>query len=266
MEPARVRGGVAWLFGKTLAWLFGGLLSLAVVIGLGVLVYVTYFAEFDLYVPLFAEHCSSCHGAELTGTGNGPALVARTLDHGDEVAELIESIKHRHPSLGTPAFAADLSPLQIKGLAIYVGERRLGQHFTEFRYDTELAVSDAVHHSEAHDFVLETVVDGLDPMVFSIEPLPNETFLLTEKERGLSIVANGQQSPLIGGTPEMGGSINIMGINYGTGWLLDVKAHPDYAYTRLGLSALHGCVRRALRWRGVRRHHEPVGSGPHRGR
>ena len=114
-------------------------------------------------------------------------------------------------------------------IAIYIGERRLGQRFTEFQFDREVDIPSGVQSSEEHDFVIQTVIDGLDPLIFSIEPMPDGSLLVSEKERGLSIVSiDGIQSDLIEGTPETGRSIDIMGVQYGSGWLLDVAIHPDY--------------------------------------
>ena len=68
------------------------------------------------------------------------------------------------------------------------------------------------------------------PLIFSIEPLPDGSLLVTEKERGMSIVsADGVQSALIEGTPQTGHSFDMRGVQYGWGWLLDVSLHPDYA-------------------------------------
>lgn len=197
--------------------------------GLGVAWYVVSYVEFDIYVPLYADNCGSCHGSELQGTDQGVALVGTELRSGDSVGALQQSIKNSHPEFGRPAFVGALNDLQIKGLAIYIGERRLGQRFTEFQFDREVDIPDTVQTSQEHDFVFETLIDGLDPLIFSIEPLPDGSMLVTEKERGLSFVsADGIQSDLIEGTPQTGGSFDIMGVQYGTGWLLDVAIHPDY--------------------------------------
>lgn len=207
------------------------LIVLAVLItgGIGVAWYVINYAEIDIYVPLFADNCGSCHGEDLQGTDRGVALLATSLQHGDDVAAMVRSIRDLHPESGRPAFA-QLSDVEVKGLAIYVGERRLGQRFMDFKYDREVLVPAMVQRSEAHDFVVETFVTDLEPLIFSIAPLPDGSWLVTEKERGISIIsADGVQSEPIKGTPETGGSIDIMGVQYGSGWLLDIAAHPDYA-------------------------------------
>ena len=197
--------------------------------GAGVAWYVMNYVELDIYVSLYVDNCGGCHGDEMQGTERGVALLGRRLAHGDDVKSLQTSINMAHPDLGRPAFANVLTAVQTKGLAIYLGERRLGQHFMNFQFDREVNIPTGIQVSEEHDFRIETVIDGLDPLIFSIEPLPDGSILVTEKERGLSVVsAEGIQSELIEGTPKTGGSIDVMGVQYGLGWLLDVAAHPDY--------------------------------------
>lgn len=196
-------------------------------------------AELDIYVPKFAEHCSSCHGENLAGTQVGPALINVALSGGDSVPELQASITSAHLGLVTPPLSQTLTDVELKGLAIFVGERRMGQRFTEFQFDRKISAPVDTQTSEQHSFVIETVAQGLDPLVFSIEPLPDGRLLLTEKERGLSILTLtkdgtkeptiGVQSALIEGTPVTGNSVGIKGVQFGSGWLLDVALHPDYA-------------------------------------
>jgi aldose sugar dehydrogenase len=45
--------------------------------------------------------------------------------------------------------------------------------------------------SEAHSFRVETVAEGIDPLPYSIAPLPDGRILLTEKTQGLRIVSRG---------------------------------------------------------------------------
>jgi len=74
------------------------------------------------------------------------------------------------------------------------------------------------------------VAEGLDPLPFSIEPLPGGQLLLSEKRRGLSIItADGRQSGLIRGAPKAyADSFNFVGQPMGLGWMMEVAAHPDY--------------------------------------
>ncbi|NKB99309.1 MAG: hypothetical protein GKR90_12560 [Pseudomonadales bacterium] len=204
-------------------------IGVSVVIGGIVAWSVLTFVELDIYAPLYVDNCGSCHGGEMEGTSQSIALIGTKLAGGDTVAELQESIRRGHPQLGVPAFAADLTDVEVKGLAIYIGERRLGQRFTDFRFDSEVNVPDDIQVSEEHNFRIETVATELDPLIFSIEPLPDGSLIVSEKERGLSIVSpEGEQGALIQGTPATGSSFDIMGVQYGSGWLLDVATHPNY--------------------------------------
>ena len=205
------------------------LLSVLTLGGIAIGWYLVSYVELDIYVPLYADNCAQCHGAQLEGTEIGPALVGGELSTGDSVNALQERIRDAHIGWNRLADSETLTDVQIKGLAIYIGERRLGQRFTQFQFDRDVNIPGEVQTSEAHDFVIEKVIDGLDPLVFSIEPLPDGSMLVTEKERGLSVITpDGRQSELIEGTPETGGSVDIMGIQYGSGWLLDVATHPKF--------------------------------------
>lgn len=207
-------------------WLFGALL----LGGLGVFWYLNSYAQFDIYKPLYANNCAQCHGVKMDGTATASALTGTQLLHGDSIAELMQSIRTAHLEQDAPRFSEVLSEDEIKGLAIHIAEKRLGQTFRDFKFDREIQVPTSVQTSLKHNFTLETVADGLDPLVFSIEPLPDGSLLVTEKERGLSIVsAQGIQSELIQDTPATGGSVDILGVQFGSGWLLDVATHPNYA-------------------------------------
>src|SRR5690606_21942222 len=158
----------------------------------------------------------------------GPSLVEGELAGGDTVAALFQSIGRGAPDAGMPAFSGVLTDEEIKGLAIFVGERRLGLRFTDFRYDIDVHVPTEPIRSEAHAFYVETFAEGLDPMPFGLAALPDGSFLLTAKERGLTIVsADGVQSAPIEGTPATGGSFDLRGVQIGLGWLLDVAPHPN---------------------------------------
>ena len=214
-----------------MTWRKGLLIMLALLVcgAIGIGWYFTKYAGFDIYVPQFASHCAGCHGADLQGTDTGPALVGTPLRGGDLIDDLQHSIKTAHLDFAPHDFSDELSDVDIKGLAIYVGERRLGQRFAEFQFDRAINAPAEVQDSEVHNFRLEPFATGLAPLVFSIHPLPDGSMLLTEKERGLSLIsADGQQSDLLEGTPQTGSSVDILGIQYGSGWLLDVATHPNY--------------------------------------
>ena len=66
-----------------------GVLGLVVA---GIVVAILIAGGDDPFAPLYADNCSVCHGANLEGAAQGPALVGNVLVHGDSVAELTESI------------------------------------------------------------------------------------------------------------------------------------------------------------------------------
>ncbi|MAT95281.1 MAG: glucose sorbosone dehydrogenase [Halioglobus sp.] len=185
----------------------------------------------DPFIANYQAHCSSCHGADLEGvTGQGPALVDTALVGGDSVAELSKSIARGAAAAGMPAFADRLSPEEIRGLGIYIAERRVDRLFTDFRIDAPVQIPQGVVSTQQHDFRVELVTEDLDPLPFSIAPLPDGRILVSEKQRGLRIVdTDGSVSELIQGTPDVFDDSIELVLVWGHGWLLDVAPHPDYA-------------------------------------
>lgn len=185
----------------------------------------------DPFVRNYDAYCSACHGSDMQGGAvSGTALLDVALRHGDSVADLSKSIANGLPERGMPAWADQLSPEEIRGLAIYIAERRVDRLFTDFRTDAPIGVPVGVVQTQVHNFRVEVVTDQLDPLPFSIEPLPDGRILVTEKMQGLRIVeADGTISALVNGTPEaFDDSIEAV-LVWGHGWLLDVVRHPDYA-------------------------------------
>jgi glucose/arabinose dehydrogenase len=184
----------------------------------------------DPFVANFDEHCSGCHGADLQSSPSlGSALIKVDLVHGDTVADLAKSIAHGFPDRGMPGWSEQLSPEEIRGLAIYIAERRVDRLFTDFRVDAPIAIPDGVVRSEVQDFRVEVVTDRIDPLPFSIQPLPDGRILVTEKMKGLRIVGtDGSVSELISGTPQVFDDSIKLVLVWGHGWLLDVALHPDY--------------------------------------
>jgi glucose/arabinose dehydrogenase len=210
---------------------------LAAVLGLTVLVAVGAFYAItsgvgvgEPFAPLYAENCAVCHGESFEGAALGPALVGRELTHGDTVNAIARSIAEGFPECGMPPWAGVLDDGQIRSLAILIGEKRVGRVFTDFKTDQPLAIPAEPFDSELHRFRLETVTTGLSAKPFSIAPLPDGRILVTEKTEGLRIVAaDGERSEPIPGIPAVGSAgFDVMGLDFGHGWLLDVAPHPDY--------------------------------------
>ncbi|MCB1684510.1 MAG: PQQ-dependent sugar dehydrogenase [Pseudomonadales bacterium] len=186
----------------------------------------------DPFMPLYVENCSSCHGEDMAGGALGRPLVGGALVHGDTVADLSASIARGFPQKGMPGWSDTLSEAEIRSLAILIAERRVNRRFTDFRTSQPLEIPLEPIKTELATFRLEIVATGLDPFPFSIAPLPDGNILLTEKKRGLSVISpHGVQSALIEHTPKTSDvGFEVLGLDYGLGWHLDVKPHPDYPH------------------------------------
>lgn len=189
-------------------------------------------AQADPFVTVYRDSCSVCHGESLEGAAQGTPLAGAALEHGDSIAEISKSIAEGIPGTGMPAWSQTLDATQIQRLAIYISEQRANLAYTDFKIAAPLVIPEGVLASEEHAFRIETVAANLDPLPFSIAPLPDGRILLTEKTRGLSIVSrDGVQSDLVAGTPaayDDGFEVPGILLTFGLGWMLDVAPHPDY--------------------------------------
>jgi len=184
----------------------------------------------DGFIKQFNEQCAVCHGEDLHSAALGTPLVAVDLRHGDSVKEIAKSIAGGFPETGMPAWSETLNESQIWNLALYVAEQRQGTTILDKRAKIPVVIPEGTITSERHAFRVEVIADGLDPMPFSIEPLPDGRILLSERMRGLSIIsADGKKSELIRGTPPVYDDSGIfLGQVMGLGWMLDVAIHPQF--------------------------------------
>jgi glucose/arabinose dehydrogenase len=185
----------------------------------------------DLFIKKFNKDCAVCHGEDLRGAALGTPLVGADLRHGDTVKAIANSIAVGFADTGMPAWAETLNESEIWNLALYVAEQRQGTTILDKRNDIPLTIPAGTIESERHAFRIETIAEGLDPMPFSIAPLPDGRILLSERMRGLSIVsADGKKSEPVRGTPPVYDDSGIfLGQVMGLGWMLDVAIHPQYA-------------------------------------
>lgn len=184
----------------------------------------------DFFIKRFNKDCAVCHGEDLRGAPLGTPLVGMDLRHGDSVAEIANSIAQGFPDTGMPAWSETLKKDQIWNLALYVAEQRQGTTILDKRDNIPLAIPAEPIASERHSFRIDVIAEGLDPMPFSIEPLPDGRILLSERMRGLSIIStDGTQSAPVRGTPPVYDDAgSFLGQVQGLGWMLDVAIHPDY--------------------------------------
>lgn len=183
---------------------------------------------------LYLENCSACHGNSLEGTPLGLGLVGVDLPNGSSIEALIKSIGTGNPEKDMPAWSGVMTPAQIQSLAIYIVEQRSGYSYDDYNIRATFELPQGIQKSERHDFALEVFAADIDPLPFSIRPIPDGRLLLSEKKRGLSIVStDGAKSELISGTPRIfnDSTMNNDGraLDRGIGWIQDVVAHPDYA-------------------------------------
>lgn len=185
----------------------------------------------DIVAELYQQECAVCHGETLRGAALGTPLVGIDLINGNAVADIARSTAEGSEEKGMPAWSSVFDEDQIWALAIYITEQRQGTNLDDFRYNAPLVVPDGVVESEHHDFAVETVIDGLDALPFSIAPLPDGRILLSEKRRGLSFVSSdGTQSEFIRNAPKAyDDSFEFVGQPMGLGWMMEVALHPKYA-------------------------------------
>ena len=184
----------------------------------------------DGFIKKFNENCAVCHGEDLRGATLGTPLVGIDLRHGDSVREIANSIASGFPETGMPGWSETLNENQIWNLALYVAEQRQGTTILDKRENIPLNIPAGVIETERHAFRIEKVADGLDPMPFSIAPLPDGGMLVSERMRGLRIIAeDGRTSELIDGTPPVYDDSGVfLGQVMGLGWMLDVAIHPAF--------------------------------------
>lgn len=184
----------------------------------------------DLFIKQFNDQCASCHGEDLRGTTLGTPLVGVELKHGDTVQEIAASIANGFPDAGMPRWSETLKETQIWNLALYVAEQRQGTTILDKRADIPLEIPAESVATEKATFRVETVAEGLDPMPFAIELMPDGRILVSERMRGLRFVnPDGSKSAYIRGTPPVyDDSTMFLGQVMGLGWALDVALHPDY--------------------------------------
>src|SRR5690606_28830216 len=92
----------------------------------------------------------------------------------------------------------------ILRLAIFIAEQRASYSYTDFNVAAPPSIPQGTIASERHAFRVETVTEGLDPLPYSIAPLPDGRILVTEKTQGLRIVSrDGALSELVTGTPKV---------------------------------------------------------------
>lgn len=157
----------------------------------------------------YQTYCAGCHGENLE------KFAAKTWMDEKDNSSAISSIKNGIEDIGMPSFAKTFSDEQVEALAVYV---KKGIPADKSLLKPAVTVAGLVE-SEVQQFVVDTVVDGLD-IPWGLAFLPNGDLLITERSGELYRFANGKLSAPIEGLPD------IMAV--GQGGLLDICLHPDY--------------------------------------
>ena len=179
---------------------------------------------------IYQAQCAVCHGTDQEGGALGPSLLGELKD-GDTLEALVSSIATGAPAADMPAWRDVLPADEIRGLAIYLLEKRQGDRGAEGQgVGAVPTIPTEPIPTKHHALRIETVYTGLTEP-YSIAPLPDGRFLVTEKMKGLSIVeADGQAITLVEDTPRIWNDSVLRGTAYtGTGWAHEVALHPDYA-------------------------------------
>lgn len=179
---------------------------------------------------IFAANCAVCHGQALEGSALGSSLVGPKLAYGDSVDEVVASISKGFGAK-MPGWEKTLPASDIRGLAIFLLEKREGDRGEKGNgVGVPPTIPTAPLSTKLEDFVIRPVRGGFaEP--YSIAALPDGRVLVTEKMRGLSIVAaDGSSATLVTGTPKVYADAELRGTAYaGMGWMHEVELHPDYA-------------------------------------
>ncbi len=178
----------------------------------------------------YAESCAVCHGENLEGAALGVPLLGE-LRHGDSFDEIVSSIGNGFQSAGMPPWRDTMSESDIRNLALFITETRANVSYSDFNYDTPIAIPEGRIASELQDFRIETIVADLDAQPFSIAPLPDGSIILTEKKFGVRLISpNGVKSEYLEGTPEVFSDTYKIAVDqeWGVGWLFDIQPHPNY--------------------------------------
>lgn len=75
---------------------------------------------------VFAQRCMPCHGDRAQGV-IGPNLTDEHFLHGDSLLELYQTVSEGVPAKGMPAWKMQLTPVQVRSLAAFIGTLR-GTH------------------------------------------------------------------------------------------------------------------------------------------
>jgi glucose/arabinose dehydrogenase len=173
---------------------------------------------------LYSRNCASCHGADLQGTGLGPALSKQTYRYGGSADDLARIIRNGIVSQGMPPFGATLSEDEVAAIAAFLPAREGEEEEAEPRnFDDRKDGRTA----ESLDYAIrvEVIADGLQTP-WAIAFVDAQTALVTERSGRLRLMQDGKlaEEP-VSGTP----AVFVHSHEWNQGGLLDVAIDLDYS-------------------------------------
>ncbi len=156
----------------------------------------------------YLNYCAGCHGEKLEKFNKSEWM------YGDSDEAAFNSIKYGRDDIGMPAFEATFSDKEIRELANYI-HSAVPKDKLE---DGAALTSERVVKSEKQNFIVDTVVTGLD-VPWGMEFLPNGDMLIAERA-GILYRFSGGKLQVITGLPAI--------LARGQGGLMDLRLHPDY--------------------------------------
>ena len=162
----------------------------------------------DRGLVIYAEHCESCHGANMTG-GSAPSMADEVWEYGGTNADIRRIIADGIEEVGMPGFGDVIEGEQLSDLVTYV--RRGGDLKTTAPIDDVPSVQGQVK--------IENWAEGLDEP-WGVHFIADDTALVTEKSGKLWQVSSKDRME-IKAIPSS--------VDSGQGGLLDVATDPDFA-------------------------------------
>ena len=157
---------------------------------------------------LYAEHCESCHGANMAG-GQAPSMADDNWEYGGTNADIRRVVAEGIEEAGMPGFGDVVKGEQLTDLITYI--RKGASSETIAPIDNVPSVQNQVK--------IETWAADLN-QPWGVHFIKDDTALVTEKSGKLWLVGNDSRME-IKGIPTS--------VDKGQGGLLDVATDPDYA-------------------------------------
>ena len=99
----------------------------------GTTIYASEAQRAQVFDGLYSNQCAVCHGSDMLGTAQGGPLIGIELIGGDSVSDIEKVISEGRPNQGMPSWSETLSVSDIRTLAIFIAESRVG--ITQFSYN-----------------------------------------------------------------------------------------------------------------------------------